>query len=266
MRAIQYIDLLLENARTIEVPEKALNDITAFVCSVRDKYKSNKIKSSVKKEFKIDTENWKYKNLMKDKQSWWYSKDTILVKVSKADSLKGVWSGSRGTMVINVSTYASDDSIRSIVEHELIHWVQDFLGSGYGVSSFGQPKKDIRTPDIDQHATRTGRYKSNYLSMKLSNIPLSAKHSLDDIEFETDLLSAIRDFESEVKKAPKENHKKLFRIFVGLDEKPDVKDPIFTNVGTYFEVNSFFNNLKKYSLPKWREAVKKAMGVLDESN
>lgn len=200
------------------------------------------------KKFRVDATGWRYKSVLdRAKPESLALADKFFgmvnVELTTGDlqgKSKAYWMGSKSLIRISVG-----ENIRDEVEHELTHWAQSYLDIALKIPDFGRPPRDIRTPQIKQ--APKGDLKK---ILTKQGINPDEFHSLDDIEFYTDLAGEIRWFKSLCHKfdinAIYGSKKEMLKVFVGISEPPSGLDKVMSR---------FFITLKKHAPGKWKKAV-----------
>ena len=199
----------------------------------------------VKRKFKINMQGWRYRSKVMqapDKRRDYANNlfGTITVELVNGDLKtkgKAYWSANTATLKIKTG-----GDLHYIIEHELRHWVQSYMNVLIGKHhEFGRPSRKIKTPDISQWAKGPAARK-----LKQKGIMPDEFHSLDDVEFYTDLADEITEFEMKWKSSLIEFTKdEFFKVFVGMGDKE-----------YSLLVSHFFKALKGHARGKWKKAVK----------
>lgn len=284
-------EILLEDARTIDIPIRTVNEINDWVLSVEDDVLHDNIPQT--KDFKLNTEFWLY-----DKTYFGLLKGIDLNKVPEfakkvlsgiitvtvfyiQDKRVGGWFDEKDcTLHVGVAYWKNKEAIHDTIEHEMGHYVQFLFSVFEETEEFGMPNKKIKTPLFAQNK----QVEDNTIT-----VPADAYHTLDDKEMETNLISAIRPFERDAARifddeeyCENEESVKKFRY---LYEKYKTRkaiiqhflqwyvgaikvDPDILHMMTVFylhlrQPSESFMKLKKHAKLKWREVVKKSYGVVD---
>jgi len=202
------------------------------------------------KKFKADLKGWRYLPRVKQatpERRQYADKlfGVVTVELVEGDiqgNAKAYWKS--GSSVLRISVGMNDD-LHDIFKHELRHWAQSYMNVIIGKNeAFGRPSRKIRTPDINQWARgEAARILKNH------GIKPDEFHSLDDVEFYTDLADAIIDFEKKAKHVVSlepdfPDERAFFDEFVGMGRHGDEY------------MNHFFKALKRHSRGKWQKAVK----------
>lgn len=202
---------------------------------------------SKRKVFRANLDGWKYKSLLDkaspDKVSM---ADEVFGKISVTIANNGLRGNSAGvwnanTNSLRISTFMSNvdrlRDLRDVIEHELIHWAQSYLGILNMPSKFGLPGRKERTPEFNQNMKARGK-----LLRKLKDMGLTgdAVHDMDDSEFYTELHDAYLRIKRRLIIDMRDN-KDVFNEMVGANGDPKDK---------------YLSTLKRGSRAKWQKAVK----------
>lgn len=237
------------------------------------------------------------RNLLKDFEARWEAaRDSYgLVYVdAEGDVPKGgkaSWQPMGSRLTVRMSSYYSPETLLDLersVRHELRHFVQSYLGhmtghlyeamglgkkmppSGQHIPRPGMPSRHIMTPDIQQSHTREqweGRkmppeVAEGIRDLHQRGIYPSEVHSLDDIEFYTNLADAVDDFTKMQKWHPEwtpENLRMAIKLYTFEMTAPHRTED-WNPYGGWERFNGvhgskFFIALRKHAPGKWRKAV-----------
>lgn len=153
-----------------------------------------------------------------------------------------------------------------ILEHEVLHLVQDLIKTIYNLSDYGGlPSKRMRNLDWDSAGNKEepeGDSKDTLKKDQKDNTKEVEKkdYELIDAEFYTLLSDSIKNFNDMTRNMDKESKKELARRFV---EEPsliiDLDQELITDKLTPFQMrwdNDFFDKLRTNEPEKWKHAVK----------
>lgn len=244
--------VILQNKRQENVTskEKYERDLAKCVNLAANEGIKPRRLTKTSRTFYADLSGWKYERLLdratvlgRQQADDFFGKFTVTLKKSANDygTGSGYWNPFQSLILLNTGT-----EILGNLKHELAHWAQSYMSTALRAEGFGKPSDNISTPDIRQNIGR--KDKETIRKLRDRGIEPEAFHSLDDIEFYTDLLSAVETFEWWHGER-KEQHslREDFQLFIDDSE----------------EVCTFFTDLK--AVPeKWRKAVKefaKAIGL-----
>jgi len=172
----------------------------------------------------------------------WGAWDTITATLDFKGHLQrgGQWSPGRRLLEVDVSAQGITTvanfkrtlaEMHDVLWHELQHVGQDLLRALHLMDEdAGLPSKSIRDPDVDPSGYPTG--------------PLSRgriQHELRDVEFQTDLGEAIRDFIRSLNRVPKLRWREHLEQTVGIKG--------------YSPHNRYFRTWKRKAPGKWKKAV-----------
>jgi len=226
------------------------------------------------RNFKLNLAGWKYLPVVKETEG---SQERIRdlfadpIKVTLVEKRRGdaaaYWKSGKILVVMGGAWKAS-------IKHELIHMGQDLLKVALGQfrekQTVGRPSLDIQQPHITQHYESYADFRrsllwgkgAKFLKKKLKSLgvktvedlgPYAADfakdlkkqgitvedfHSLDDIEFYTELSDAVEWFKRQ-----------------GFPDEM----PLNERIKKYLNNNMFFRALAKGSKGKWKKAVKEFM-------
>jgi len=201
--------------------------------------------------FPLKLEGWRYAPLFENKE---YIPDINVIIAPSAGG--GAWSGIANTMVIKTPAPTEKDlnnsafipnvlqTIRLVVEHELVHMTQTFLSN----KNFGLPAREMRSTR-DPYGYKRSPNTGQRLNFEQQS------HSLRDIEFYPLLLQETK----------KLNRFLLFKSLFDPDYDKNKAIKVFVGLGAPSEdfiASKFFRKLKQYNLLKWQKAVKELVSAI----
>jgi len=243
----------------------------------------------ITQDFNVDLSGWKYAKLLNDVDRFpytnhakkWYKRITVeAVKESKPgmDRYSGMWSFDPPT--ITVVVLRDDQGLLSVVRHELMHFAQSFMSfamtNKLDSKAFGAPPKKLRQPEQTYEGGET-------VGPAQEQDPQSYRHTLTDIEFQTDLENATGDWDrlignvldglkrkqkllkmSELPtKLTRDSKRKLFNTFIGKSKAFKLKKMSpYEQLHYVFEFDyevepsRCFTAWKRGAPKKWKRAVK----------
>lgn len=205
----------------------------------------------IKRKFKMDLTGWRYlpkvRKAPSERKTYaenYYGVITVeLVKGDLKINANAYWDASSATIRIKTGW-----DLKRAIDHELGHWSQSYMNIILGkANTFGRPSKDIQTPDVKQWAEED--LKRQLLQR---GIQPDEMHSLDDVEFYTDLISEVDRFKGMLRGMKIietfGSEMEFLKVFVGMTPSPTGWERTY--------VSPFFDILKRHAPGKWRKAVK----------
>ena len=195
------------------------------------------------------------------------------------------WQARGAWLTVRMPDYYTEDTLLNLeraVQHELRHFAQSYLSHMTGhldkamgvldkrIPQPGMPSRHIMTPEVLQHHNSEhwqGRAMPAEVArgmqhLRQQGIYPSEVHSLDDIEFYTDLADAVDDFRKMMRWHPEwtpANLRTAIKLYTfemlpprdTADWEPYGGWKMFSGV----QGNKYFIALRKHAMPKWRKAV-----------
>lgn len=219
--------------------------------------------------------------------------------VLKSEPIRGAkayWQAVGQQVVIAIPQGATPYDLGDLSEtlrHELQHFAQSYLSVAMGGDSYnpksGMPSQRVRTPEFKQHMSPThpGHRKDDPATQEVmrkwkeqgldpSQIDF---HSLDDIEFHTEIADTISEFEKQwgYARSAKGHPDKgvAVKLFSGVLRQPQTHD--YRDTGKWYEAmealggydfvkwfdpSHFLLALKKHAPGKWRRAVSELVAAV----
>lgn len=162
----------------------------------------------------------------------------------------GIWDMKNSLIDIKFKDEKTDklrsiDGLKSTIEHELIHWAQDYMRIALGQKEFGKPSKKIMNPEIIYDPSE-----KTIADLSGKGINPDSFHALNDNEFYTNLNNEKLYFRNWFDKTINEFKNEL---------KEDELNRIIKNkvklVHYYADESHFLQRLKKHSIEKWKKAI-----------
>jgi hypothetical protein len=177
----------------------------------------------------------------------------------------GEWRSLPPQLTIVLPSYftVAGSDLRTIIRHELQHFMQDYIAHLVAGSlpklRAGLPSRGIRTPDYKQHYDPQSRFfdkdKVRDLFRRLRQQGINPRrldwHSLDDVEFYTKLADAIEQFENVQRHIEPELMRAAIRRFVGGKVPKEHAEAVQWKVTP----SRYFLALKRRAPGKWKKAV-----------
>jgi len=254
--------------RESEILERELSE----TMTVAKSYPSIRLRSwtKAKRVFRIDLSGLSYakklsKNEIQRGLDVFPSVTLVLANKSrKSGKAVGVWRETSSTINLTLS---SKKGWRTILRHELQHFVQSFMNQALRIDHFGLPSERNIGLSQNHHSFRDvekGMLFPGYekikkmlgvkslaelrpylegLSSDLKSKGVTVKdfHDLDDVEFYTELGDSINKFEREYSGLSREYRSEALKRYVGFSGTPE---------------SPFFEVLFRGSRGKWKKAVK----------
>jgi len=197
----------------IEQVQKQLDEyqeeIKEWMSYLRQSKRKPKIRqwSRVKRKFSLNFKAWRYFDTIKNGPKYqiamnWF--DPLTVELVNGDLRSGAANYNPQKNIIHVSIPLKIDELSSTLEdlkqilrHELLHFAQAFMKIALETKTIpGEPSKKIKTPEVRQKLMRVKTPEAQKLvrRLKRQGITPDAFHSLDDIEFYTDLADTVESF------------------------------------------------------------------------
>ncbi len=188
----------------------------------------------------------------------------------------GWWKGALHelTLVVPISVYPHqlEESLIRTLHHELTHMAQTLLQDSVSNASWYDPKTEARmsVPGMPPKSIATPGYaqKSDNRGLGVRGPSVSELHSLDDVEFFTDLRDAIEDAKDQLlyqaswlkehykRESTAEERKLCLEWFVWHIQRWPLKEAKMP------ERSKAFGAWKKYAPEKWKRGVKELFKVL----
>jgi hypothetical protein len=219
------------------------------------------------------------------KKEWSSIRVQLTLKTSK--EYAAYWQPALKTVLILMPYTAKPYDVERVernLRHELIHMSQDILTNALSNADVfqegtrrtprpGLPSRHIMTPEMIQQYSPsrsvklTPEQEREVVKLKSRGFNLYDMHSLDDIEFFTELADAIDSFKVALRYAPNLSDRvkrNAVRLFTGEISEPDRHREGWYEkweaLGGYdnlkpFQQNRFLGALRRSAMPKWRRAV-----------
>jgi len=214
----------------------------------------------------------------------------VVLTLDQISGARAYWQAITRKIVITVPKSARPyelPGLASLLRHEMQHFSQSYLAYTLGkFEPVGLPSKKIQTPEYKQwmspthpmHSPEDARVKELYRRLKQEGIsPQRVNfHDLDDVEFYTELVDAIDEFQASWSHAPEGPKNIAVKLFTGVIPEPRSQDKDWYQqmeaLGGYdfakhfTRVNRAFLAWKAQAPGKYQKALKEFVKAVGQSH